>query len=154
MKFTQKKCSIKLPKTKSAKALRTHTHIMSQPSYSLSLQHDHPVFEKLLPYNSPRSLPSKERKRATHRSWLTLANSLPFSGFVWILRLAVNTNWPTVALNPARNALNGYPHSQHTHAPFSSIPPCEKVIRSKNIHNSPPEDNTETAAPPPAPGTP
>jgi hypothetical protein len=37
-----------------------------------------------------------------------LSNSALFAGFVCILRLAVSTNCPTVALNPARNALNGY----------------------------------------------
>jgi len=37
-----------------------------------------------------------------------------FSGFVWILKLAVRTNWPTVAEKPDRKALNGYnpPHTQ------------------------------------------
>ena len=50
----------------------------------------------------------------THRSWLTLLNSFPFSGLVCILNPAVKTNWPTVAENPDRNALNGYIHP-HTH---------------------------------------
>lgn len=45
----------------------------------------------------------------TYRSWLTLLNSALFCGLHWILRLAVSTNCPTVALNPDRNALNGYP---------------------------------------------
>jgi len=61
MKLTQKKCSIKLPKMKSANA----------------------------------------------RSFDTVLNSVAFSGFVWIRKLAVRTNWPTVAEKPERNALNG-----------------------------------------------
>jgi hypothetical protein len=43
-----------------------------------------------------------------YRSWEMLLNSERFSGFVWIRKLAVRTNWPTVALKPARKALNGY----------------------------------------------
>jgi hypothetical protein len=35
-------------------------------------------------------------------------NSVLFSGFVWMRSEAVRTNWPTVALNPERKALNGY----------------------------------------------
>ena len=34
-------------------------------------------------------------------------NSALFSGLVWILKLAVSTNWPTVAAKPERNALKG-----------------------------------------------
>lgn len=44
----------------------------------------------------------------THLSWLIPLNSPLFSSFVCILKLAVNTIWPTVALNPLRKALNGY----------------------------------------------
>src|SRR4051812_12313769 len=36
-----------------------------------------------------------------------LLNSPRFSGFVCMRRLAVRTNWPTVALKPERKALNG-----------------------------------------------
>jgi hypothetical protein len=36
-----------------------------------------------------------------------LTNSALFSGFVCILKLAVSTNWPTVALKPDKNALKG-----------------------------------------------
>ena len=31
-----------------------------------------------------------------------------FCGLVWILKLAVSTNWPTVAEKPERKALKGY----------------------------------------------
>ena len=43
----------------------------------------------------------------THRSFETVTNSVLFSGFVWMRRLAVRTNWPTVAEKPARKALKG-----------------------------------------------
>ena len=62
IKLTQKKCSSRDPKTKSAKA----------------------------------------------RSCEMLWNSTLFSGFVCMRKLAVSTNWPTVALKPDRNALKGY----------------------------------------------
>jgi hypothetical protein len=45
---------------------------------------------------------------STHRSFETVLNSEAFSGLVCILKLAVRTNCPTVALKPARKALNGY----------------------------------------------
>jgi lauroyl/myristoyl acyltransferase len=47
-------------------------------------------------------------RNVTHRSFETVLNSAAFSGLVCIRKLAVRTNCPTVALNPARNALNGY----------------------------------------------
>ena len=50
----------------------------------------------------------KERRGETYRSCETVLNSDLFSGFVWMRRLAVRTNWPTVALKPARKALKGY----------------------------------------------
>jgi hypothetical protein len=43
----------------------------------------------------------------SYRSVDTLLNSAAFSGFVWMRRLAVRTNWPTVALKPERKALKG-----------------------------------------------
>jgi hypothetical protein len=43
----------------------------------------------------------------TYRSFDILSNSALFSGFVWIRKLAVRTNCPTVALKPARKALKG-----------------------------------------------
>jgi hypothetical protein len=61
MKLMQKKCNIKLPSTKSAKA----------------------------------------------RSCDVDLNSSLFSGFVWIRKEAVSTNWPTVAEKPERKALKG-----------------------------------------------
>lgn len=61
MKLMQKKCRIREPKTKSAKA----------------------------------------------RSCEMLSKSALFSGFVCMRSEAVSTNWPTVALNPDRKALNG-----------------------------------------------
>jgi len=46
-------------------------------------------------------------KSANALSFDVLSNSALFSGFVWIRKLAVSTNWPTVALKPDRNALKG-----------------------------------------------
>lgn len=46
-------------------------------------------------------------KSANARSCEMLAKSALFSGFVWMRREAVRTNWPTVALKPERKALNG-----------------------------------------------
>lgn len=36
------------------------------------------------------------------------SNSALFSGLVCMRKLAVSTNWPTVAEKPERKALNGY----------------------------------------------
>lgn len=47
------------------------------------------------------------REGRTHLSCDMLPKSALFSGFVWILKLAVSTNWPTVAANPERKALKG-----------------------------------------------
>jgi hypothetical protein len=46
-------------------------------------------------------------KSAKARSCEMLWNSTLFSGFVCMRRLAVSTNWPTVALKPERKALKG-----------------------------------------------
>ncbi len=109
----------------------------------------------------------------TYRSWLTLLNSALFCGLHWILKLAVSTNCPTVALNPDRNALNGYhqrniPISQTfryvTAIPFPDAFPLSpeafqapSTPRSEhkggNSHNSPPQPHTQTATPPPRSGT-
>ncbi len=52
--------------------------------------------------------PETRRKQgATHRSCDTALNSARFSTFVWMRKLAVRTNWPTVALKPERKALKG-----------------------------------------------
>lgn len=46
--------------------------------------------------------------KKTHLSSLVAENSALFSGFVWIRRLTVRTNWPTVAEKPDRKALKGW----------------------------------------------
>ena len=46
-------------------------------------------------------------KSANARSCEMLWNSALFSGLVWMRSEAVRTNWPTVALKPARKALKG-----------------------------------------------
>ena len=79
MKLTQKKCSIKLPNTKSANAL-----CLLLAAVRIRL-HRMPYLSSLMP-----------------------SNSFLFSGFVCILKLAVRTNWPTVALKPDKKALKGY----------------------------------------------
>ena len=43
----------------------------------------------------------------TYRSGDTLLNSLELAVLVCILKLAVSTNWPTVAPKPERKALRG-----------------------------------------------
>ncbi len=111
---------------------------------------------------------------STYRSWLTLLNSALFCGLHWILKLAVSTNCPTVALNPDRNALNGYhqrniPVSETSHSmtaiplpdafpPFHPAPlqptPSFPQAPGGNSHNSPPQPHTQTAIPPPRPRTP
>lgn len=64
-----------------------------------------------------------EAKCETYRSCEMLWNSSLFAGFVCILKLAVRTNWPTVALKPARKALKGYCSVSHVPARnFAMVP--------------------------------
>lgn len=61
-----------------------------------------------LPLIAGNGLPNPPGKQnRTYRSSLVAVNSALFSGFVWMRRLAVRTNWPTVAEKPDRNALKG-----------------------------------------------
>lgn len=86
MKLTQKKCRMRLPKMKSANAL-----VVARQHYTfVSIRHHPPP---------PRN---------TYLSCEIPSNSALFSAFVWILKLAVSTNCPTVAENPDRKALKGY----------------------------------------------
>jgi len=108
MKFTQKKCSIRLPKTKSANALRNHNFTLAYaPSYRVQSAAD---------------------GKQTYRSCDTVLNSDLFSGFVCIRKEAVRTNWPTVALKPERKALKGWSGGD-----FVSV--CSKIITESSPGN-------------------
>ena len=93
------------------------------PFPSLSNQSVYKIHAKKMQYQAPEheirkrpttphhqhSSPIGEyEERRLYRSGLTLLNSALFSGFVWMRKLAVRTNWPTVALKPARKALKGW----------------------------------------------
>jgi len=180
MKFTQKKCSIRLPNTKSANALfirgnRQPTTLWQNPHAIFLSKHHNPFTSPIHPSVQPALRQSNGRKGVTtYRSWLTLWNSALFCGLHWILKLAVSTNCPTVALKPDRNALNGYhqrniPVSQRSHSitaiPFpDALPPSHEAFQAPscspsstkggNSHNSPPQPHTQIAIPLPRPGTP
>lgn len=86
----------------------------------------------------------------------TLLNSPLLSGFVWIRKLAVKTNCPTVAENPERKALNGYGIRAPTLVPaFETphrkppLPPQLLVFFPRQIHFP-----HSTSHPPPFPTCP
>jgi hypothetical protein len=71
---------------------------------------------------------------------------------VCIRKLAVRTNWPTAAENPARKALNGYTHITSQNP--SSTKERERKKGGIDVRSSPQSHNTQTARPPQAPSTP
>lgn len=76
----------------------SHTHSLSSETQLIKLT------QKKCSNNDPST------KSANARSCEMFSKSALFSGFVWMRREAVRTNWPTVALKPERKALKGYYH--------------------------------------------